>query len=209
MTIQAYASIEDFLEVLSPDSQAKLTNDPATFWTIGTGDGVVTTFDTPWVRTSSITGLLIAGTPAAPHFTLSRGTGTDGVDRVVFTSAPTGLIEGKADGGAAVRQVLVECLEKASDDVDGYLPGITPATDPVVIRKLAPKVLFLARWRLRRRRNLEAKDAERDERKDVIRWLELVAKKPELLTGTSGAASVRKIAIDSDDVVFGDDSAVL
>lgn len=204
-----YISIDDLLEAVSEESQGKLTNDPTRAFLIGIGDGSTLTFDTPFLRASSITAF-VDDVIADPQPTLSRGTGADGVDQVTFTVAPADddVISGKGDTGAAVRAILLKACVAASNEVDLRLPG-TPLTDVVLIEKIKPAALTYARWILRRRRALSETDSIITDLKRADRALERIAEGITVFTGTSGVSATRKISVSSDDIVFGDDAAVL
>lgn len=172
-----YATRADLLAALSQDSQAKLSTDTSRRWTVGSGDGVETTFTTPFLEATSlkvyVDGALV--TDLAP--TLSRGTGTDKRDQVVFATAPAGgaVIAVSADGSAINLDVLDSVLASVSAQIDGYLHAVLPVTDAALLESLRGKAVILARVRLRGRRNLDVVDPVELEWKAAIRWLEMVA----------------------------------
>jgi len=172
-----YATRADLLAALSQDSQAKLSTDTSRRWTVGSGDGVETTFTTPFLEATSLKVYVDVAlvTDLAP--TLSRGTGTDKRDQVVFATAPAGgaVIAVSADGSAINLDVLDSVLASVSAQIDGYLHAVLPVTDAALLESLRGKAVILARVRLRGRRNLDVVDPVELEWKAAIRWLEMVA----------------------------------
>lgn len=204
-----YISIDDLLEAVSEESQGRLTNDPQRAYLIGVGDGSTKTFDTPFIGASTIS-VLVEDSPAAPQPSLSKGTGANGVDQITFTAAPADgdVISGKGDAGAAVRAILLKACVAASGEVDLRLPG-TPLTDEVLIAKIRPAALTYARWILRRRRALSETDTIVTDLKRADRALERIAEGLTPFAGSDGVSTNRKVKISSDELVFGDDAAVL
>jgi phage gp36-like protein len=173
----AYATRADLLAALSHDSQAKLSTDPSRRWTVGSGDGAETTFTTPFLEATALKvyidgTLLTDGAPA-----LSRGTGAEGRDQIVFAEAPADgdVIAVSADAAAINVDVLDSVLASVSSQIDGYLHAVLPVTDPALLESLRGKAVLLARVRLRGRRNLDVVDPVELEWKAAIRWLEMVA----------------------------------
>jgi phage gp36-like protein len=203
-----YATRADLLSALSYDSQAKLTTDITRKWTVGTGDGVETTFDTPFIEVTSIKGYLDGTQVTSPAPTLSRGTGTGGRDQIVFGSAPAlgKVVSVTVDASAINADVLDAVLASVSADFDGYLISALPISDATLLASLEAKAILFARVRLRGRRNLDVVDPIEMEYRAAVRWLEAVAegKIPLPSPSTSGSSEEGAYVYGSHASVFSD-----
>lgn len=173
----AYATRADLLAALSQDSQAKLSTDPSRRWVCGTGDGIATTFTTPFLEITTFKVYVDGTLLTASIPTLSRGTGADSRDRIVFATAPPAgqVVSVSADASAINVDVLDSVLASVSAMIDGYLHAILPVTDTALLASLKAKAILFAKVTLRGRRNLDVVDPIEMEWKAAVRWLELVA----------------------------------
>ncbi len=173
-----YATRADLLAALSQDSQARLTTDTTRRFVVGSGDGLETTFTTPFLEVTSIKGYVDGTQVTTPAPTLSRGTGTDGRDEIVFSAAPAGgtTVSVTVDAGAINADVLDAVLVAVSAEIDGYLHAYLPVTDAALLATLKGKAVLLAKVRLRGRRNLDVVDPVELEYRTAVRWLEGVGK---------------------------------
>ncbi|MEO7921674.1 MAG: phage protein Gp36 family protein [Thermoanaerobaculia bacterium] len=137
-------------------SQSRLTHDPATYLSVGIGNGVKTTFDTPFVESRTLAAEVDGVT--VPGITLSRGTGSGGVDRVVFAVAPAAGagVNVTADEDAINLTELEAALADASDYLDGLLCGryIVPITSDAALRIIRIHCILLTKWFLAQRRGI-------------------------------------------------------
>lgn len=171
-----YAEQSDFLEAMSQDSQARIANDPTRKWRIATaGDGVTTTFTTPFMEAATVVGY-VSGVVATG--TLSKGTGTGGVDRYIFDTAPAAAaaIDFTADKGAINLTIVNKLLDAASGVMNRYLVKYLPISDPTTLTLLTPVCVTIAKCRGRARRDLELSEGLRLELKEAMTWLTLVLK---------------------------------
>lgn len=173
-----YFSRADLLAAISQDSQAKLSTDPSRVWPIGTGDGVNATFDTPFLEATTLRVLVDGVEATSPAPTLSRGTGAEGRDQVIFGTAPAdgAVVAVSADAKAINADVLDAVATAVSSDMDGYLHAYLPISDAALLATLKYKGVLLAKMRLRGRRNVDVVDAFELEWKAAVRWFEDVAK---------------------------------
>jgi phage gp36-like protein len=173
-----YFSRADLLAALSHDSQAKLTTDTARRWVVGTGDGVRTTWNTPFVEVTSIKGYLNGDVVTAPAPTLSRGTGTGERDQIILGAPPPvgTVVSVTVDAGAKNADVLDKVCASVSSFLSGYVRANEPISDTGLLETLKDKGLLVATVRLRGRRNLDVVDPVEMEYRAAIRWLEDVAR---------------------------------
>lgn len=172
-----YFSRSDLLAAISQDSQAKLSTDPSRVWPIGTGDAAEKTFTTPFLETTTLK-VYVAGAEVTAGWTLSRGTGTDDRDQVVFGTAPAdgAVVAVSADAKAINAEVLDAVAAAVSADMDGYLHAYLPISDAALRATLKYKGILLAKMRLRGRRNVDVVDAFELEWKAAMDWFKSVAK---------------------------------
>lgn len=203
-----YATRADLLAALSQDSQAKLTTDTTRRFVVGTGDGVETTFTTPFLEVTSIKGYVDATQVTTPAPTLSRGTGTDGRDEIVFSSAPAAgtTVSVTVDAGAINADVLDTVLVAVSAEFDGYLISALPVSDTALLASLKAKAIVFAKIKLRGRRNLDVVDPVEMEYRAAVRWLEAVAEGKILLPSpaTSGTSDEGVYVYGGHAAVFSD-----
>lgn len=97
-----------------------------------------------------------------PAPTLSRGTGTDGRDEIVFSAAPGAgtTVSVTVDAGAINLNVLDGVLAAVSAEIDGYLQAYLPVTKTGLLATLKGKAVLLAKVKLRGRRNLDVVDPD-------------------------------------------------
>ncbi len=173
----AYATRADLLAALSQDSQAKLSTDPSRRWVVGTGDGIATTFTTPFLEITTFKVYVDGTLLTASIPTLSRGTGTDGRDRIVFATAPTAgqVVSVSADASAINADVLDAVLASVSASIDKYLNGVGTITGATLLASLKAMAVLFAQKRLRGRRSLDAVDPIEAECREAERWLLAVA----------------------------------
>lgn len=171
-----YATREDLRAALRRDSLAKLSVDPSVPEVVGTGTGALTTFTTPFEATTTAR-VFVNGTEATTGWALSRATGTDGRDQVVFVAAPAlgAVVTVSADAAAVHADDLDAVLASVSADIEGYLQPYLPVSDATLLATLKAKTILGARIRLRGRRNLDVVDPLEQEWRAAVRWLELVA----------------------------------
>lgn len=200
----AYATRADLLAALSHDSQAKLSTDPSRREVCGTGDGVKTTFTTPFIETTTAK-VYVDGVAVTTGWTLSRGTGTDSRDEIVFSPAPAAgkVVSVSADAAAINLNVLDAVLKSVSGTMAKYLSGVDPAILSEHAESLKAMAILFAQKRLRGRRNLDIVDPIESECREAERWLLAVAEGKILLQ--SPAASVSS---DDGAYVFGSHTAV-
>ncbi|MFA6031117.1 MAG: phage protein Gp36 family protein [Elusimicrobiota bacterium] len=172
-----YTTRARLLAAISQDSQAKLSTDPSRRWVVGTGDGTTTTFTTPFLEVTTFKVYVDGTLLTASIPTLSRGTGTDSRDRIVFATAPTAgqVVSVSADASAINADVLDAAIVSVSGFMEGYLYAILPVTDTALLASLDDKAIIFVKVRLRGRRNLDVVDPIEMEWKAAVRWLELVA----------------------------------
>lgn len=173
-----YATRADLLAALSQDSQAKLTTDTTRRFVVGSGDGLETTFTTPFVEVTSIKGFVDGTQVTTPAPTLSRGTGTDGRDEIVFSAAPASgtAVSVTVDAGAINAYVLDAVLTSVSGTISKHLSGVDPAIVSEHAESLRAMAVLFAQKRLRGRRNLDVVDPIEAECRENERWLLAVAK---------------------------------
>ncbi len=97
--IEGYAPLEKL---------SQLTNEPRQQAAIDSGDGAVVRFTTPFFRSTSVTPYV--ADVESTGFTLSKGTGENGEDEIVFDVAPA---DGAAIAAKCVGGVNVNVLNKA------------------------------------------------------------------------------------------------
>lgn len=172
-----YAARSDLRAACRKDSLAKLTVDPTVTEVIGTGDGTETTFGTPFesVTTAKV---FVNGSAVLTGWSLSRATGTDNRDEIVFTVPPASgaVISASADAAAIHADDCDSVLASVSADIEGYLHAYLPITDAALLASLKQKTVLFSRVRFRGRRNLDVVDPVEMEYRAAIRWLEGVAK---------------------------------
>lgn len=186
-----YATRADLLAALSQDSQAKLTTDTTRRFVVGTGDGLETTFTTPFLEVTSIKGYVDGTQVTSPAPTLSRGTGTDGRDEIVFSAAPAlgTIVSVTVDAGAINADVLDAVLVAVSAEFDGYLISALPISNTALLASLKAKAIVFAKIKLRGRRNLDVVDPVEMEYRAAVRWFEAVANGKIPLPSSSASAS--------------------
>ena len=181
-----YCTLADILLSVSPDSQARLSTDPGRPTLLGVATSTLQdTWDTPFIGASKLegyfNGTLQAGT------TISVGTGPNGTDQIVFDTAPSdGVgVTASADALAINAAVVALAITAASREIDRYISGRykTPVTDPVTLTQLWDITIAGVRWKLRQRRSMEEWSPIAEDRKAVVRWLEMVAKGLTILGG--------------------------
>lgn len=167
-----YCSVDDVLALVSLDAQARLATDPQIAVPLAVkGDGSALTFDTPFRYSTTITAT-VAGVPTA--VTLSPGTGTDGVDQIIFGAPPAlgALIMAKADLNAVNVSVILQCIRLATNKVKGSLARYGTENLPAdVLAVVNTPTVFYSRWFLRIRRNMSEYDPIIEEYKSNERWL--------------------------------------
>jgi len=171
-----YCTLADVLALVSLDQQARLATDQGAVPLATKGDGSALTFDTPFTGATSIV-TQVAGVDKAN--TLSPGTGTDGVDRVVFAApapALNDLITAKANIGAVNINVVNQCIVMATNEVKRYLARYGTENLPTdVLATLNSPAIFYARWFLRERRGMNEYAPIIEQKKSVDAWLMGVA----------------------------------
>lgn len=200
-----YATRADLLAALSQDSQAKLTTDTTRRFVVGTGDGAETTFTTPFLEITSIKGYVDGTQVTTPAPTLSRGTGTDGHDEIVFSAAPGAgtTVSVTVDAGAINADVLDAVLVSVSGTMAKYLSGVDPAILAEHAESLKAMAVLFAQKRLRGRRNLDVVDPIEAECREAERWLLAVAEGKIILSLPSISGST-----DEGTYVYGGHTAV-
>lgn len=186
-----YATRADLRAACRKDSLAKLTVDPTATEVIGTGDGTETTFGTPFesVTTAKV---YVNGTAVTTGWALSRATGTDNRDEIVFTVPPASgaVISASADAAAIHADDLDAILAGISAEIDGYLGNAyRPVSDTSLLATLKQRAVLLARVRLRGRRNLDVVDPVEMEYRAAIRWFEGISSGKIPLPAASGSSS--------------------
>jgi phage gp36-like protein len=174
-----YCTIADVLLSVSPDSQARLSTEAGRPVVLGVATSTPqTTWPTPFIGATKLdgyfNGTLQAGT------TISVGTGPGGTDQIIFATAPSAGVgvTASADALAINSAVVALAITAASGEIDQYIGGRyqTPVTDPLTLRQLWGVTIKGVRWLLRQRRSMEEWSPIAEDRKAVVRWLELVAK---------------------------------
>lgn len=156
--------IADLIRAASWDTLARLSSDPSQPYSLGTGNGVTTEWDTPFTRASSlkgyVDGAVVTGT------TLSRGTGAAGVDQIAFPAAPaTGKpVSVTADSLAVNTAVVNEAIGDAEKQAGGAYSRVGRVWPPTgtALEAERPFIEDLTVALLRERRTLEP--TKRDER---------------------------------------------
>lgn len=170
-----YCTLADVLALVSLDQQARLATDQGAVPLALKGDDWTKTFDTPFTG-STVIKTQVAGVDTAN--TLRPGTGTNGVDQVVFAAAPAldALITAAANLGAVNVNVVNQCVVLASNEVKRYLARYGTENLPVdVIAALNSPTIFYARWFLRERRGMNEYAPIIEQKKSVDAWLMGVA----------------------------------
>lgn len=150
-------SRSELVRTLSLDSQARMTTDPNRPVRLGAGDGVKTTWDTPFTEASSlkgfVDGVLVTGT------TLKIATGTDSVDQIQFPAAPAlgKVVAVSADGLALNIANLAEALDDAENRMEGSVlsAGYQWPVTGAALRAVTPEIVREVKEILRLRRDLE------------------------------------------------------
>lgn len=202
-------SRSDLLRALSLDSQAQLSSDLNRPIRIATADGVLSTWDTPFLEATAlrgyVNGALVAGT------TLGMATGTDGVDRITFPSPPAlgAIIAVAADGGAINWAVVSEAVSQAEQllrsavQSAGYAWPISGAA----LEAETPVIVALTKWLLRDRRSTAD-----EERSGMPTWLrdhlaDLAKGSIKLPPGTALAGvDTTTVSYGSEEQVFAEES---
>ena len=151
MTIVSRAAI---ISAISLPSQGKLTTEPTKAIVVGTGDGVATDFETPFIYSTALKGFVNDVT--AP-LTLIRGRGE--LDYAKFTTAPASgtTVTVSADSEAINTIVLDMALEDADRIIrgaaqsGGYQWPLNSGSADVA----RPYASGLVKWLLRSRRGIE------------------------------------------------------
>lgn len=203
-----YCSIDDVLLLVAAEGQARLTTEPGRPVLLGVADSTSTeTWDTPFVGSSALTGYFNG--VAQTGSTISVGTGPNGTDQIVFASAPSSGIgvTVSADAGAINSAVVLKAIDSASREIDRYIGGryTTPVTDPVTLTQLNEVAIKGVRWLLRQRRSMEEWSPIAEDRKAIVRWLELVAKGQVPL---AASAVENTVTLSSDDPLAGSEDSV-
>jgi phage gp36-like protein len=171
-----YCTVDDVLALVSLDAQARMATDPQIAVPLAArGDGLMVAFDTPFRYSTAIT-TTVAGVPTAS--TLASGTGTNGVDQVIFATPPNSgdLLMAKADINAVNVSVVAQCVALASNKLKGCLARYGTENLPAdVLAILQPKAVFFTRWYLRMRRSMSEEDPIRMEYKAENDWIMAVA----------------------------------
>lgn len=167
-----YCTVDDVLALVSLDAQARMATDPQIAVPLAVkGDGVTDTFDTPFRYATTFTAT-VAGSPAVA--TVSPGTGTGNVDQIVFASVPAlgAQLMVKADINAVNVAVVGQCITLATNKVKAAFSRYGTETLPADVLAVAqPPTVFLTRWFLRSRRNMNEYDPIIEEYRSVDRWL--------------------------------------
>ena len=179
----SYCTRSDVLAILSQDSEARLTTDPTRAVILPLkGDGLATIFDSPFYGATTITAT-VAGVATA--ITLLPNAGAQGVDQIQFATAPVSgaVIAVKGDQKAIDTSIVDRAIADASDEIDSYarpamsLAGLGwPIADAGVLAMIRPKVVFLVKWRLRRRRDQQEWDPMMAEYRQAYVWLAALMK---------------------------------
>ncbi|MDP2317473.1 MAG: hypothetical protein Q8P41_31605 [Pseudomonadota bacterium] len=166
-----FCTLADLLLALSQDAQAQLSNDPLRRWPLGTANGVLTNFLTPFLQATTLL-VYNNGVAVTTGWALSSGTGTDGADEVVFTVAPvSGAISASGDKRALNLTVLDAARLASSRTITRYLPLGTDVTNPWLLEQLQPIAVNLAKAQLRGRRELGMSDTLDMLIKADLEWL--------------------------------------
>lgn len=175
-----YCTLADVLALVSLDQQARLATDQGAVPLAAKGDGTTLTFDTPFTGATSIK--VFIATPVDPGLiidaTMSPGTGLEGVDQVVFTTAPAdgASITAQANIGAVNINVVNQCRVLATNEVKRYLPRYGTEDLPAdVLAILTNPTVFYVRWFLRERRGMNEYSPLIEQKKSVDAWLMGVA----------------------------------
>lgn len=188
-----YCTIDDVLLFVSPNSQARLTTEPGRPWRIGVGPShPVTTWDTPYIGATTLTGYFNGALQA--NTTLLVGTGAGGTDQITFACPPLpGVVVTVVADSEAINSVIVDrAITAASREIDRYISGRykTPVTNATLLAQLRDVATEGVKWILRRRRDLEEWNPIVEQRKAILRWLEMVAKGQIPLVATAEEATV-------------------
>jgi phage gp36-like protein len=174
-----YCTLADVLALVSLDAQARLATDPQNPVPLAVkGDGHITTFDTPFMGSTTISCVVGGVTTAA---TLIPGGAANGCDQVHFASAPASLalITAKADIAAVNTFIIGLCMTLGANKIKGslarYLPPDDSAPPLAVMAVLQPLNVFFTRWFLRMRRSMSEYDPIIEEYKQNCAWLTNVA----------------------------------
>ncbi len=172
---------------------------------IGTGDGTETTFQTPF-ESVTMAKVYVNGSAVTTGWALSRATGTDNRDEIVFTAPPAlgAVISASADAAAIHADDCDAVLASVSADIEGYLHAYLPITDAALLASLRQKTVLLSRVRFRGRRNLDVVDPVEMEYRAAVKWLEGVAKGDIVLNLTASDPEIDAEGLfGSEPVVFG------
>ena len=173
-----YCTRNDVLAVLSQDQEARLTNDPTDQVYVATADGWQTKFDLPFARTTTLKPYLNNVLQTTGWTLLPYGGSDPAVDAIQFTVAPlVGVVlTASADQRAVYMTVVDQAIKDASDEMDSYLVRYqTPVTSAAILRLIRPKVVTLAKYRMRGRRDLGQSPAALKEQDRLYDWLTRVA----------------------------------
>lgn len=156
--------IADLTRAASWDTLARLSSDPSQPHSLGTGNGVTTSWDTPFTRASSLKGYVDGAVVTGA--TLSRGTGAASVDQITFPAAPaTGKpVAVTADALAVNTAVVDDAIADAEQQAGGAYSRVGRAWPPTgtALEAEQPFIEDLALALLRERRSLDP--TERDKR---------------------------------------------
>lgn len=197
----------ELVRTLSLDSQARMTTDPNRPVRLGTGDGLKTTWDTPFIEASTlkgyVDGVVVTGT------TLKMGTGTDGVDQIQFPSAPaTGkTVAVSADGLAVNLTNLTEAQDDAENRMEGSVlsAGYQWPVTGAALRTITPEIVREVKEILRLRRDLEV-SRNASGRTPQEQWRYNLAKGDIKLPPDTPVASVT--STDSSNLLYGSEESV-
>lgn len=199
----SYATRADLIAALSQDSQARLSNDPLRKWGLGRTDGTTRTWTTPFLEATTAK-VYLDGVEQTTGWSLSRATGADGEDQIVFATAPTTgkALTVTADKDAINLSVLEEVLDDVSAEMDSYLLAFLPISDATLLASLRSKAVVLARVKLRERRNIEVPEALARSWESAMDWLKGVFSGKYPLPIELPSTSDDDAAFGSEDPVF-------
>lgn len=140
------------VRAISMDSQARTTNDGNRPVRIGVADGILDTWDTPFLEASSVKGYLDGASAAVAFLPAS---GADGVDRVRFSAVPAaGKIVAVSADAAAINLDVLEAVQADAEErmagsvqAAGYKWPITGSALTVVRPEIVREVKELLRAR--------------------------------------------------------------
>jgi phage gp36-like protein len=182
-----YCTLADVLALVSQDAEARMATDPAVAVSLGlAGTGGQDIFETPFYGSTTLTTFVDNGATAS---TILPGQGTNGTDQVQFSPAVAegSLVTCKADQKAVNTAVIQALINDASQDMRGYFAryGDLPADALSMVR---PRCVFLVRWKLRQRRNMNEWDPIIKDFERLEKWLEGVATGKIALTASTPVA---------------------